>query len=356
MSGPLRIVLIASARFPVSEPFAGGLEAHTWTLAKALSERGHHVELFAAPGSDPDLRVRELPVHQPVLSSAARADVSMPDAVWMAEHHAYLQLMVDLARDGERRFDVVHNNSLHHLPVAMASALRLPVVTTLHTPPTPWLESAVQAQERCPVTFTAVSAHTARAWHATVPGARVIRNGVDTRLWNPGPGGSYLVWSGRLVPEKGAHLAAGAARKAGRPLRMAGPVGDRQYFTDCVEPLLGDGIDYVGHLDSRALAGLVGGAAAALVTPCWDEPYGLVVAEALACGTPVCGFDRGALSEILTPDCGRLAPADDPAALAALIPEAVRLDRRAARERAEAFCSLDAMAEQYTAIYEELAL
>ncbi|WP_225805208.1 glycosyltransferase [Streptomyces sp. NK15101] len=354
MRGPLRIVLIASARFPVGEPFAGGLEAHTWTLAKALSERGHHVELFAAPGSDPALRVRELPVHRPVLSGDARADVSMPGAVWMAEHHAYLRLMLDLARDGERRFDLVHNNSLHHLPVAMAPALRLPMVTTLHTPPTPWLESAVQAQDRCPVTFTAVSAHTAKAWHATAPGARVIRNGIDTRLWVPGPGGPYLVWSGRLVPEKGAHLAAEAARRAGWQLRMAGPMGDPRYFADRVEPLLGDGIEYVGHLDRRALARLAGGAAAALVTPCWDEPYGLVVAEALACGTPVCGFDRGALGEILTPECGRLAPAGDAAALAALVPDVVRLDRRTARERADEFCSLDAMAEQYTAIYEEL--
>ncbi|MFI9121326.1 glycosyltransferase family 4 protein [Streptomyces bikiniensis] len=353
-AAPLRVALIASARFPVREPFAGGLEAHTWTLAKALSERGHHVELFAAPGSDPSLGLNELPVHRPVLSNAARADVSMPDAVWMAEHHAYLRLMLDLARDGERRFDVVHNNSLHHLPVAMASALRLPVVTTLHTPPTPWLESAVQAQERCPVTFTAVSSHMAEAWHATAPGARVIRNGIDTRLWSPGPGGPYLVWSGRLVPEKGAHLAAEAARKAGWPLRMAGPVGDRQYFADRVEPLLGDGAEYVGHLSRQDLVRLVGGAAAALVTPCWDEPYGLVVAEALACGTPVCGFDRGALGEILTPECGRLAPPGDSAALADLVHETVSLDRRAARERAEHFCSLDAMAEQYTAIYEEL--
>ncbi|MEU6062620.1 glycosyltransferase [Streptomyces sp. NPDC047097] len=355
MSDPLRIALLASARFPVREPFAGGLEAHTWTLARALTDRGHRVELFAAPGSDPALGLRELPVHRPVLTEAARADVSMPGADWMAEHHAYLRLMLDLARDGEHHYDVVHNNSLHHLPVAMAPALRLPLVTTLHTPPTPWLESAVQAVDHCPVTFTAVSAHTAAAWRATVPAARVVRNGVDTRLWSPGTGGPYLVWTGRLVPEKGPHLAAEAARKAGLPLLMAGPVGDRRYVTDYVEPLLGDGIDYVGHLGRGELAALVGGAAAALVTPCWDEPYGLVVAEALACGTPVCGFDRGALGEILTPECGRLAPPDDTAVLAELIHETVRLDRRAARERAERFCSLTAMADGYTALYEELA-
>ncbi|MFD8615607.1 glycosyltransferase, partial [Streptomyces sp. NPDC059631] len=212
-------------------------------------------------------------------------------------------------------------NSLHYLPVAMAAAVPIPVVTTLHTPPTPWLESAVQAQDHCPVAFTAVSAHTARAWRATVPAARVVRNGVDTRLWSQGPGGRHLVWSGRLVPEKGPHLAAQAARKANFPLLLAGPIGDARYFSQYVEPLLDGEVEYVGHLNQSHLAQLVGEAAAVLVTPCWDEPYGLVVAEALACGTPVCGYDRGALGEIVTPSCGRLAPADDAAALADLIPQ-----------------------------------
>ncbi|MFD3675720.1 glycosyltransferase [Streptomyces sp. NPDC058613] len=351
----LRVALIASARFPISEPFAGGLEAHTWWLARALHRRGHHVELFAAPGSDPELGARELPVRRTVLSDAARSDASMPSVTWMEEHHAYLGLMLDLARDGEHRFDVVHNNSLHYLPVAMAAALRVPVVTTLHTPPTPWLESAITAQDNCPVTFTAVSRFTAGSWRPTVPAARVVRNGIDTDFWRPGPGGGDLVWSGRLVPEKGPHLAIEAARAAGMPLRIAGPVSDRAYFEDRVAPLLGDDVRYVGHLDRRELAELLGSAGAALVTPGWDEPYGLVVAEALACGTPVCGFDRGALSEILTPDCGLLAPPGDVDALAELIPRAVKLDRRDARRRAEEFCSLGRAADAYTRLYEEVA-
>ncbi|WP_411104700.1 glycosyltransferase [Streptomyces sp. cmx-4-9] len=352
----MRVALIASARFPIAEPFAGGLEAHTWALAHALTRRGHHVELFAAPGSDPELAARELPVHRVELSAAARSDASMPSAAWMAEHHAYLGLMLDLARDGEQRFDVVHNNSLHHLPVAMAPALRVPVVTTLHTPPTPWLESAILTGPGSPVTFTAVSRFTAAAWRPTVPAARVVRNGIDTGVWKPGEGGGDLVWSGRLVPEKAPHLAILAAREAGVPLRLAGPVPDGRYFREQVEPLLGEGARYVGHLDRRGLAELLGTAAAALVTPGWDEPYGLVVAEALACGTPVCGFDRGALSEILTPDCGLLAPPGDVKALAALIPQAMGLDRRAARRRAEQFCCLDRMADAYTALYEEVML
>ncbi|MFF3699204.1 glycosyltransferase family 4 protein [Streptomyces sp. NPDC002221] len=351
----MRVALIASARFPIREPFAGGLEAHTWGLAHTLTRRGHHVELFAAPGSDPALRASELPVRRAVLSPAAQADTSMPGAVWMEEHHAYLALMLSLAEDGEDRFDIVHNNSLHYLPIAMASALRVPVITTLHTPPTPWLESAIQARDACPVLFTAVSDFTASAWRPSVPRARVVRNGIDTDFWRPGPGGGDLVWSGRLAPEKGAHLAIRAARSAGVPLRLAGPVSDARYFAEEVEPLLGEDARYVGHLDRSGLVELLGTAGAAMVTPRWDEPYGLVVAEALACGTPVCGFDRGALAEILAPDCGLLASPGDVEALAELIPRAMELDRGAARRRAEDFCSLDRAADAYTALYEELA-
>ncbi|MET7594381.1 glycosyltransferase family 4 protein [Streptomyces sp. NPDC004082] len=354
MSARLKIALIASARHPIREPFAGGLEAHTWSLARDLGERGHHVTLFAGAGSDPALGVHELPVHRAVFSDAARADLSMTDPSSLAEHHAYLRLMVDLCQDGGSPYDVIHNNSLHYLPVAMAPALRTPVVTTLHTPPTPWLESAVQTSPGYRGNFTAVSDHTARAWAPLIPSARVIHNGVDTRHWRPGPGGTDLVWFGRLVPEKGPHLAIEAAREAGLPLRLAGPTPDRAYFDRRIAPRLGDGVSYEGHLTRDELIALVGRAGAALATPCWDEPYGLVVAEALACGTPVCGFDRGALREILTPECGRLVPWPDTSALAEAIGETLTLDRAACRERAVRHCSLEAMTDRYELLYEEL--
>ncbi|MFE1377623.1 glycosyltransferase family 4 protein [Streptomyces sp. NPDC058740] len=355
MSRPLRIALIASARFPIREPFAGGLEAHTWALASALSRRGHRISLFAAAGSDPDLGVRELAVHTPRLSSAARTDLRMTDPSAMHEHHAYLRLMLDLARgEGGSAYDLVHNNSLHYLPVAMAPAVPAPVVTTLHTPPTPWLESAIQTDPTGCGSFTAVSDHTARSWQPLVRCAQVVHNGIDLRLWPAGAGGGGLVWSGRIVPEKGPDLAIAAAAEAGLPLTLAGPVADAGYFRDRVAPRLGGGIRYAGHLARGELAALVGSARATLVTPCWDEPYGLVVAESLACGTPVVGFDRGALAEILTPDCGRLVPYPDVSALAAAVHETTALSRRACRERAEAFCSLGRMTDRYEALYEEL--
>ena len=348
----LRIALIASARYPIREPFPGGLEAHTWQLAQRLRARGHRVCVFGGVGSDPDLGVHELP-ELPTISALARADVSMPPEWFLAEHHAYLALMLELGR-GSGHYDLVHNNSLHYLPVAMASTLPMPVLTTLHTPPTPWLESAIRL--RAPSTrFAAVSHYTAGQWRPAIPEPDVVHNGVDVDFWSAGPGEGVPVWFGRIVPEKGPTEAIRAARVAGSGLRLAGPTPDPRYFRQEVAPLLGDGVDYLGHLDHAQLVALIGSARAAVVTPCWDEPYGLVVAEALACGTPVAGFRRGALPELLDDSCGVLADPGDVAGLAAAIDEAGRLDRRAARHHAELTCSVDAMVDGYERLYAELA-
>ena len=348
----MRIAIVASARFPISEPFAGGLEAHTWSLASGLRSRGHQVTVFAAPGSDPRLQARELEVRVPRISGAARADVSMTPEWWLEEHHAYLSLMLEL---GSADVDLVHNNSLHYLPVAMAAALTTPVVTTLHTPPTPWLESAIQAPKHCPVTFAAVSEHSARAWRHLVT-ATVIRNGVDADRWRQGPGGGPAVWSGRIVPEKGAHLAAEAAVLAGVPLRIAGPIMDATYFDEQVRPWLGGEVEYVGHLRTDELVALVGSSSASLVTPCWEEPYGLVVAESLACGTPVAGFARGALPELVDDRHARLVTPGDVVALAQALTEAVGLGRDAIRRHAVATCSVTAMIEGYEDLYQGLVV
>ncbi len=352
MTRPARIAIIGSVRHAIRQPFAGGLEAHTWALARALRQRGHEVTVFAGPGCDPGLDVEELPVRWPQISEAARGDVSMPADAWLGEHHAYLSLMLDLSRTS--RFDVVHNNCLHHLPIAMAPALSTPMVATLHTPPTPWLESAIQTGPS-PVTFVAVSDHTARAWRSSVD-ARVIWNGVDLDLWPPGPGGTSAIWFGRLVPEKGAELAIQAAQVAGLELDLVGPMSDRRYFEERIAPHLGPRVRYLGHLDHTALASRVGSAAVTLVTPRWDEPYGLVVAESLACGTPVAAFGRGAVADLLDSDCGVLVDADDVPGLAAAAVRASRLPRHRARARAVGHCSLTHMIDAYEDLYAQLAV
>ncbi len=121
MTAALSVALIASNRFPLRQPFAGGLEAHVWHLARALIERGHEVSLFAGSGSDLRLNLDdgELTVRELTLSAAAQADPSASPEAFMADHHAYLNLMIQLAEPCSG-YHIVHNHSLHHLPVAMA--------------------------------------------------------------------------------------------------------------------------------------------------------------------------------------------------------------------------------------------
>lgn len=347
----MRIALIASNHFPIRQPFAGGLEAHVWHLARALTQAGHLVSLFAAPDSDPSLESALLQVRSLELSAAALTDSSMPSATFMGDHHAYLTLMLRLARGPSEEFDVIHNHSLHHLPVAMAPMLTTPMLCTLHTPPTPWLESAISATTGTGARFAAVSGYTARSWQHLLPDITVVRNGVDAQRWPLGPGGRDLIWFGRITPEKAPHLAISAARRAGLRLVIAGPVSDPGYFARDVQPELGSDVHYAGHLAHRELAHLVGTSAAALVTPQWDEPYGLVVAEAMVCGTPVVAFARGGVPEIVDDRSGRLVPAGDVAAMAAAIPQALTMSRLAVHRQAAKRCSATAMVTDYLDIY-----
>ena len=353
----MHVVVVAGSRHPIAEPFAGGLESLTWHLVSGLRSHGVEVTVFAGEGSDPALRAHTLRARPLRLSDAARADVSMVPEPWLREHHAYLQVMLQL----QRRYDVdvVHNNSLHHLPVAMAESVPASVLTTLHTPPTPWLEPAIaiaRAGAGGGPHHVAVSRHTAAAWGHLVD-AEVVPNGVDVTRWLPGPGGTDLAWVGRLVPEKAPHLAIRIARAGGRRLRLAGPVGDADYVAREVRPLLGDGIDYVGHLGTDELVDLFGASAVTLVTPVWDEPYGLVAAESLACGTPVVALARGGLPEVGDERTGGLVDPDAPdlvARAAEAVDRAERLDRRVCRRRAERSCSVSRMVERYLECYEDL--
>jgi glycosyltransferase involved in cell wall biosynthesis len=349
--GCVRIAIIAHLKHAISEPFAGGLEMHTHMLARSLRRRGHEVTLFASTRSDPDLGVEAICDETSLLGVGTE---EANDVAFFQEHHAYLRLMTELRT---RAFDVIHNNSLHYLPVSMADTVPTPMLTTLHTPPFCWLESGVRLSN-ARIRYAAVSEATAAMWRHATRVDRVIANGIDLAQFPvslKSAAEAYLVWYGRIVPEKGLDLAIAAARLAGLPLRFAGPISDPGYFERAIRPLLGPDVLHVGHLDHHDLALLVGGAKAALCTPRWEEPYGLVVAEALACGTPVAAFRRGGVPAILDASCGVLAEPDDVAALAAAVSRAIHLDRDACRARAERCCDAEAMVGAYEAIYAELA-
>lgn len=348
----MRIGIIAHLKYPIAEPFAGGLEMHTHLLARSLRDRGHAVTIFASSRSDSALGLEAI-CSETAISTVGTAEA--PDVAFFKEHHAYLSLMSDLRN---RRFDVVHNNSLHYIPVTMADSLPMPMVTTLHTPPFCWLESGIRLCRARNNAFVAVSNAVGKLWNHVLPTQAVIMNGIDLNrfAFHPLPDAQpYLIWYGRIVPEKGLHLAIAAAKQVGLPLRIAGPILDEVYFRDHIAPHLGFDAMHVGHLSHGKLAQLVGGARAFLCTPQWDEPYGLVVAEALACGVPVAAFARGAIPDILDASCGVLAVPDDVGSLARSTLAALSLDRSACRRRAEQVCDAEHMIDAYEALYGRLA-
>lgn len=352
----MKIGIIASARHAIREPFAGGLEMHTHALATSLKKRGHGVTVFASATSDPELGLE--PVCEPHrnvdFSEGALSDESALAKGFLEEHHAYLNLMLRLNEFG---FDVIHNNCLHYLPVAMAEFVKSPIVTSLHTPPTPWLESALTGGRRpADSIFAAVSQHTAESWSHSVNVHEVIYNGVDLDSWTfrRERGSDIAVWFGRVRPEKGPHLALEAAHLVDRPLFLAGPIDDSKYFENEILPRLGKDDSYVGHIDHVQLDALVGSAALTLCTPCWDEPFGLVVAESFACGTPVAAFRRGAMAELIDDSVGALAEKQTAESLAIAVEEAVRCERFECRRRAELRFSLPVMVDRYENVYKEL--
>ena len=352
-SEPLRIAVLGPSRHPVAEPYAGGLESFVGTLVDGLRARGHQVLLFAGAGS-PGVQPEVLGGGSWAADDLARTDSSMPAAEFMSEHHDHLRVMTALRTTYAGHVDVVHNNSLHYLPLALADTLPVPVVTSLHTPPTPWLTSALAAGGGS-AAFTCVSGFTAAQWSPHVSSVQVVPNGVVPRRWRLGPGRGGLLWFGRIVPEKAPHLALRAAALAGRHLDLVGPVADRAYFAAEVEPLLGANATYRGHLGGHDLSGAVGNASAVLVTPVWDEPFGLVCAEAAMSGTPVVAFDRGGIREVLSPGgttaMGRVVPPDDVAALAAAVDDVLGLDRREVRRHALEHLSFDGVVDAYERLY-----
>ncbi|MFJ4036442.1 glycosyltransferase [Microbacterium sp. NPDC090007] len=327
---PLRVLVVAPSRYPLRQPHAGGLEACVWDRVRWLRERGHDVTLCAADGSDflgdtPEFR---LPVPEWTRPEDA-SDTEYPTGYGPAVDAAY-----DAARDrllaDRHLYDVVDNHSLHPAPIRWSREAGIPVVTTLHTPPLePLLEAAAEVRDS-PHRFVAVSQATARAWSVEGVDAFVFPNGIDTDQWLRGDGGTSWVWSGRVVPEKAPHLAIEAARAAGAHLVLAGRIGDVDYFEQEIVPRLGVHARYVGPLRQPDLCRLVGSSAVALVTPMWEEPFGLVIAEALATGTPVAAFDIGGVSEVLAgmPGSATVTPGD----VVALAQAAARLAAEGAAE------------------------
>ncbi len=349
----MKIAVICHLHHPIAEPFQGGLEMHTHLLVRHLTQRGHRVEIFALPDSDPAFNLMSLQLQTISTTTPLQQHEENESFEFMDSYHTHMDIMLQIIASD---YDLVHNNSLHYLPPAMAHLLPCPMVTALHTPPFPSLQSGVMtAQKFGGSSFVAVSESLCAQWRPFVPDCEVVYNGIELDRWPWRERGqsNTVFWAGRLCSEKAPHLAIAASLRAGYSLTLAGQIFEKDYFLQKIKPLLSDQIRYVGLLTQQELARQLGDAEVALFTSVWEEPFGLVLAEYLACGTPVVAFDSGAVGEIINDSCGVIVPKGDVEALAKAMPVAASRSRAACRVRIESLFRVESMIDLYLALYGE---
>lgn len=364
---PLRIAIIAHCLYPIAQPYAGGLEMITQLLCDELVAQGHDVLLYAHEDSHTDATL--VPFLTRTEFDATVYD-NEHDSLGMSREEMYQYLVYQSAlrdlieRDERGEIDIVHNHSLHHIPMMTGQVFGSRFFTTFHTPIFPQLRLALLTLRHGTKTqFTSISQHQQRLFSEFVP-SEVVYNGIDVASFTaniePITGDEVYFWYGRICPEKGTHLAMQYCMEAGKRLIIAGPKSNEDYFNEQVAPLLAEDLEnneqplfnYVGHVTKDEINHYLCQATAMLFTSTWDEPYGLILAESLACGTPVIGFDVGASAEIVTPDTGVIVPKEDKAAFIQGFAKIKDISRQACRKRALTFCSVSAMVEGYLELYQ----
>ena len=304
--------------------------------------RGHEVTLFASGDSQ----------------TAARLVAVTPKALRLGEEDAdpYVSLMLELGMvfDEADQFDVIHSH-VDYFALPFARHVTTPVVTTLHGRlDLPGLPTIYERYGEAPVVSISDSQR------EPLPGANwvaTVYNGTDLRRFTFNErGGDTFAFVGRICPEKNIEGAIAIARRTGVPLRIAAKVdpADADYHETVIEPLI-DGrlVEYLGELGDEDKNELLGSSRALLFPVDWPEPFGLAMAEAMACGTPVLALRRGSVPEVVEDGVtGFVRDSEDE--LAAVAHDVDRLSRRACRQRVESHFSVDVMTDGYEAVYQRV--
>lgn len=350
----MRIAQIAPPFQSIPPPGYGGVERVVSLLTEELVRRGHDVTLFASGDS----------------STAARLVPTVDTALWRApevrDPLIYWAITAGVAygRVAEGAFDVVHSHLDFHA-FACASLVATPTITTLHgrldLPDLPRLYA------RFPTLPVISISDSQRGPIPDANWAGMVYNAVDTDRLSYSPrGGDYLAWFGRISPEKGLDRAIRIAQRVGIPLKVGARLplkdmnnpnvrADWEHYEREVKPLLGGrGVELIGEVGDTDKAAFLGGALALLNPIDWPEPFGLVMAEALACGTPVVARRRGSVPEVIIDGVtGLIGESDEE--LADLCARVGDLDRSICRQEALRRFSPHAMADGYEAVYRAVA-
>jgi glycosyltransferase involved in cell wall biosynthesis len=336
----MRIGLIAPPWIPVPPLAYGGTEAVIDNLARGLVALGHDVRLFTVGAST-------CPVPRQWLFQAPYEPMGAP-----AAETAHVLAAYEALSDT----DIIHDHTeLGPLLAGRSWLARQPVVTTVHGPFVPQAGRRLAEVARH-ASIVAISHAHARTF-GDVPVAAVIHHGIDLDVHRPGPGtGGYLLFVGRMGPEKGLHHAIRVARNSGWPLAIAAKVRDPAeyaYFEEQVRPLLSPGAGVPAEEPLGRRLELMRHAAALINPITWPEPFGLVMAEALAAATPVLAFPNGAAPEII--DHGRTGYlCRDEADMTKAVARVPRIDRWRCRGAAEQRFSLTRMAADYERLYRDI--
>ncbi len=338
----LRILVIADSKLPVPPEGYGGAERIIALLCQGLASRGHQVSLMGATGSRNYGRLITYPW------------AGQKTYAWRAFARAAFSLraVVEIVRG----HDVVLSNARTDY---LTPLLRcgLPMVYNFQNPIGADQVAMLKRHARGPLRLVSIS--DAQRGDFIGPEWRTIYNAVDVDRLSFSPTGAngYLAFLGRLTANKGVDTAIRVAQRTGLPLRIAGNVTDeadgRVFFEREIAPHLGPDISYVGEIGDREKADFLGDARALLVPIRWDEPFGIVVPEALACGTPVIAAPRGSMPELIRDGVNGFLAGDEDAAVVA-VGRVGELDRIACRADAEARFSAEGMTEHYTQTLHDL--
>jgi glycosyltransferase involved in cell wall biosynthesis len=344
----LRIAMLAPPWISVPAPGYGGVESVVSTLTEALVHRGHEVTLFCAPGSVSHANVVTL-LEEPHPDEIERS-------LYEVDHVGRAFDRIDAAA-GAARFDVVHDHC-GFTGLAMASRIDTPLVHTLHGAFTADT-AAFYARHGHKAALVGIS----RAQLASAPPGLgpigSIPNPIDVRAWPlQERKGDYLLWVGRMTPEKGPHRAIAAARVVDVPLVLAGVIqpGQQAFFDREVAPHIdGQRVRFVGEVGGSAKRSLFARARGLLMPIRWDEPFGMVMVEALACGTPVIAFREGAARElVIDGTTGFLV--DDERAMSVAVGQLPRIAARDCRAWVSQHCDVEVVAAAYERAYRSVML
>jgi glycosyltransferase involved in cell wall biosynthesis len=340
----MRIAQIAPLAEAVPPKLYGGTERIVSYLTEELVRQGHEVTLFASADSCTSAEL------VPCAPQALRLDGTVRDPL------PHVLIMLEEVRGRTEEFDVLHfHMDMLHFPLFRHLAAH--TLTTLHGRLD--LPDLLPFYRKFPE-FPLVSiSNQQRAPLAQVNWAGTVYHGLplDLLRFNPAPQGGYLAFLGRISPEKRPDRAIAIARQAKTRIRIAAKVDevDRRYFEQQIRPLLDDPlVEFIGEIDEQHKSDFLGNASALLFPVDWPEPFGLVMIEAMACGTPVIAYPGGAVPEVIEAGITGFVVRSIDEAVAALA-EARALDRGAIRRRFEQRFSATRMARDYVALYRTLA-